>query len=408
LSKNDMENDIESTVVMERPSTVRLMPNTALAAANDNTVDPEFEELIGNYRSLIRKRTIPYPVAYRFIKELGHGRQGVVFLAERQGARGCLTRHAIKLFDPGIYSSARVYLTDMGRIAQQISTLQPVNNLNLVSCDFYDECNGVGYAHMEAIDGVDVQFLIEGKHMKIARERSTDEEWDRFMKIFFRVEGNLVNLHTGFAVFLIRNVLRGLTVLHEHGFIHGDIKPTNIMIDVQGRVKLVDFGRAVRIGEKVNILLGSPIFMAPEVHRREPGCLQSDLFSTGLVGLKMLSGNQITALSDYNENELIDFKTTLADRIETWLPPDVLNNVDLTNVFRRMLEADLANRFSTAKDAESGALSFASARLWLADFEREAEYERELENYLRKLVDEETGLLNPHFGSDNLTAIIIT
>jgi serine/threonine protein kinase len=347
-------------------------------------------------------------VAYRFIKELGHGRQGVVFLAERQGARGCLTRHAIKLFDPGIYSSARVYLTDMGRIAQQISTLQPVNNLNLVSCDFYDECNGVGYAHMEAIDGVDVQFLIEGKHMKIARERSTDEEWDRFMKIFFRVEGNLVNLHTGFAVFLIRNVLRGLTVLHEHGFIHGDIKPTNIMIDVQGRVKLVDFGRAVRIGEKVNILLGSPIFMAPEVHRREPGCLQSDLFSTGLVGLKMLSGNQITALSDYNENELIDFKTTLADRIETWLPPDVLNNVDLTNVFRRMLEADLANRFSTAKDAESGALSFASARLWLADFEREAEYERELENYLRKLVDEETGLLNPHFGSDNLTAIIIT
>jgi len=209
-------------------------------------------------------------------------------------------------------------------------------------------------------------------------------------------------------LFLIRNVLRGLTVLHEHGFIHGDIKPTNIMIDVQGRVKLVDFGRAVRIGEKVNILLGSPLFMAPEVHRREPGCLQADLFSAGLVGLEMLVGNQITAMMDYNENELIDFKTTLASRIEDWLPPDVLNNVELTNVFRRLLEPDLANRFATAKEAESGALSFASARLWLRDYEREMEYERELENYLRKLVDDETGTLNPHFGSDNLTAIIIT
>ena len=403
-----MENHLESTVLMEHPSTLQLTPMVPPPDSNKNAVDPEFKELIGNYHQLIHKRTISYPVAYRFIRELGHGRQGVVFLAERQGARGCLTRHAIKLFDPGIYSGLRVYLTDMGRIAHQISTLQPVNNLNLVSCDYYDECNGVGYVHMQAIDGIDVQFLLDGKHMKIARSRSTDEEWNRFMKIIFRVEGNRVSLHSGFAVFLIRNVLRGLTVLHEHGFIHGDIKPTNIMIDVQGRVKLVDFGRAVRIGEKVNILLGSPLFMAPEVHRREPGCLQSDIFSAGLVGLEMLVGNQMTTMADYNENELIDLKTTLARRIEDWLPPDVLNNVDLTSVFRRMLEPDLANRFATSKEAESGTLSFASARLWLADFERETEYERELEKYLRKLADEETGILNPHLGSDNLTAIIIT
>lgn len=404
-----MNKDLQSTVVMEVPVSINLAPNAAKPDTVDtNSSDGEFEELIGNYRQLIRKRTIPYPVAYRFKKELGHGRQGVVFLAERQGARGCLTRHAIKLFDPGIYSSAPVYLTDMGRIAQQISTLQPINTPNLVSCDFYEECNGIGYAHMEAIDGLDIQYLIDGKHTEIARSRSTDEEWDHFMKVFFKVENNRLSLHPGLAVYLIRNVLRGLTVLHEHGFIHGDIKPTNIMIDVQGRVKLVDFGRAVRIGEKVNILLGSPLFMAPEVHRREPGCLQSDLFSTGLVGLEMLSGNRITVMADYNENELIDFKTTLARRIEDWLPLSVLNNVELTNVFRWLLEPELANRFVTAKEAESGALSFASARLWLHDYERETEYERELENYLRKLVDEETGMLNPHFGSDNLTAIIIT
>ena len=402
-----MEQDLASTVVMERPPAPR-PPAAAAARADDAAVDPEFEELIGNYRQLIRKRTIPYPVSYRFRKELGHGRQGVVFLAERQGARGCLTRHAIKLFDPGIYSSARVYLTDMGRIAQQISTLQPINNLNLVSCDFYDECNGVGYMQMEAIDGIDIQFLIEGRHMQTARARSTDEEWERFMKIFFRVEDNRISLRPGFAIFLIRNVLRGLAVMHEHNFIHGDIKPTNIMIDVQGRVKLVDFGRAVRIGEKVNILLGSPLFMAPEVHRREPGSLQSDLFSAGLVGLEMLAGNRIAAMAEKNEKELLEFKAGLSSLVETWLPQDVIQNSELVNVFRLMLKPDLASRFASAKEAESGALSFASARPWLSDLERETEYERELENYLRKLVDEETGMLNPHLASDNLTAIIIT
>jgi len=410
-----MNTYLQSTVVIENPPADLNQPPAAepgqLSPAektNTNPVNAESEELIGNYRQLIRKRSIPYPVAYRFVKELGHGRQGVVFLAERHGARGCQTYHAIKLFDPGIYSSAPVYWTDMGRIAQQISTLQPINNVNLVSCDFYEECNGIGYLHMQAIDGIDLQFLIDGKHVNIARARSTDEEWNRFLQIIFRVENDRVSLHPGFALYVMRNVLRGLIVLHEQGFIHGDIKPTNIMLDIQGRVKLVDFGRAVRIGEKVNILLGSPLFMAPEVHRREPGCLQADLFSAGLVGLEMLVGKQITAMMDFNENELIDFKTTLAARIEDWLPPDVLKNVELVNVFKHLLEPDMANRFASAKDAESGAQSFATARLWLRDYERETEYERELEAYLRKLTDEETGALNPHFGADNLTAIIIT
>lgn len=371
-------------------------------------VNAEFEELIGNYRQLIRKRSIPYPVSYRFLKELGHGRQGVVFLAARQGARGCQTHHAIKLFDPGIYSGVPVYWTDMGRIAQQISTLQPINNSNLVSCDFYEECNGVGYVHMETIDGVDLQFLIDGKHLEIARSRSTEEEWNRFMQILFRVENNRVSLQPGMMLYIMRNILRGLTVLHEHGFVHGDIKPTNVMIDIQGTIKLVDFGRAVRIGEKVNILLGSPLFMAPEVHRREPGCLQADLFSTGLVGLEMLVGHQISMLADYNENELIDFKTTLAARIEDWLPPDVLANIELANVFKHFLQPEMPNRYPSAKEAESGAHSMTSARQWLKDYEREAEYEREIEAYLRKLVDEDTGTLNPHFAADNLTAVIIT
>ena len=404
---NDLAS-MKSTVVMDQRMADRPPPSSALSHPSSVSapVDSEFAELLEHYRALVRARAIPYPVAYQFVKELGHGRQGVVFLATRHGARACLTHHAIKLFDPGIYSNAAKYWTDMGRIAKQISLLQPINNVNMVSSDFYEECNGIGYMHMQIIDGVDLQFLIDGKHMEIARARSTPTEWDHFLNVLFRMEDGRVSLRAGLALYILRNVLRGIAVLHANGFIHGDIKPTNIMVNIQGTVKLVDFGRAARIGEQVNILLGSPLFMAPESHRREPGFVQSDIFSTGLVGLEMLKGRQIVSLADSNENNLLDFKTTLASRIEQYLPDEVLGNIEFIHVLKHFLEPDMVNRYDSAREAESGEHSLMSARQWLSDSERECEYERELEAYLHKLVDEDTGTLNPHFAADNLTAVI--
>ena len=94
--------------------------------------------------------------------------------------------------------------------------------------------------------------------------------------------------------------------------------------------------------------------MAPEMHRREPGRAQSDLFSTGLVALEMLKGHQMADLSDYNENSLLDFKMTLAQRLEEFLPPEVLKNLELVSVFRKFLAPDTATRFANADEAESG------------------------------------------------------
>ncbi len=401
------------TLIAEPAPTQKLLSATGIestptsAAPTKPTLAPEFIELINSYRDIRHSRSIPCPVSYQFVKELGHGRQGVVFLATRQGARGCRTHHAIKLFDPAIYSSAAKYWTDMGRIAQQISLLQPINNSNLVSLDFYEECNGIGYVLMQAVDGVDLQFLLDSQHLNIARSRCSDKEWADFFTTLFRQDGQRLSFQPGAALYILRNVLRGLSVLHEKGFIHGDIKPTNIMVNIQGTVKLVDFGRAARIGERVNILLGSPLYMAPEIHRREPGLIQSDIFSAGLVGLEMLRGSQIHELANLNENELLDEKNTLAQQIEKWLPAKVLQNIEFTKVLKRFLDADTVHRFPSAKKAESGEQSLVSARQWMNEAERETEYERKLEAYLNKLVDPDTGTLNPHFASDNLTAVII-
>ncbi|MDD2237185.1 MAG: hypothetical protein PHG65_08285, partial [Kiritimatiellae bacterium] len=100
-----------------------LIPETVL----DGKMELSPELLISNYQAILQDRAIYYPVAYRLERVLGQGRQGIVFLGLRQGARGCVTHHAIKLYDPGIYANTQRYWTDMGRIALQVSRLQTVN-----------------------------------------------------------------------------------------------------------------------------------------------------------------------------------------------------------------------------------------------------------------------------------------
>ncbi len=409
------QNDNSSTLVLEKigkDTATLLMPAGSEPRAGlkpqAKPLAPDHANLVEQYRALLLNRSIPFPAHYQFIKELGHGRQGVVFLVHRQGARGCLTRHAIKLFDPGIYSSAQNYLTDMGRIASQISLLQPINHAHLTQGDFYEECNGIGYIQMPAIDGVDLQFLLDRKQIELARSRSTDAEWSHFTDILFDIRDGHMGLHVGMALNILRRLVRAVDVLHDNAFVHCDIKPTNIMIDEQGMLKMVDFGRAVRIGEKVNIILGSPLYMAPEIHRRQSGMAQSDLFSIGLVALEMLSAGQISRLSDLDEESLLDIKGSMVDNLPLYLPPSAQGNKRLLRMLARFLHPDPGRRFERAIDAESGEDGLLSTRQGLDDDEREVEYSTELERYLEKLQDPETGALNPHFASDNLTAVIMT
>ncbi len=409
------QNDNSTTLVVEKTGNdtatllmpARPVPN-AIPKPRGKTMDPDQANLVEQYRELLMNRAIHYPAHYRFVKELGHGRQGVVFLAHRHGSRGCITRHAIKLFDPGIYSSAQNYLTDMGRIASQISLLQPINHAHLAQGDFYEECNGIGYIQMPAIDGIDLQFLLDRKQVELARSRSTEAEWRHFTDILFDIQGGHMGLHIGLALNILRRLVRAVDVLHDNTFVHSDIKPTNIMIDEQGMLKLVDFGRAVRIGEKVNIILGSPLYMAPEIHRRQSGMAQSDLFSIGLVALEMLRAGQITRLSDLDEESLLDIKGSIVDNLPLYLPPSAQGNKRLLRMLARFLHPDPGRRFERAIDAESGEDGLLSTRQGLDDDEREVEYSTELERYLEKLQDPETGALNPHFASDNLTAVIMT
>lgn len=376
-----------ATTVADAASTV-VLGSGPRAAGGDAGIS--LAELRHTYNTIIRAGAIHYPVAYQLQRELGRGRQGTVFLSHRQGARGCITKHAIKLFDPGIYRGVEEYWTDMGRIASQISQLHGVQCPHHVSRHSYEETYGIGYVEMDAIDGMDVRQLLSHEHLEVARQNCTNDEWKRFSNTIFRIDGDDVCLQPGLVVYIMRRVLRGLERLHSLHFLHCDIKPANIMIDRLGSVRIVDFGRAVIQGEKLAFLLGAPLYMAPETHRRQLMDARSDLYSVGLIGIEMLLGKAPLKISEMNETVLLKSKVDLSRKLSDVLPLRVRKYRNLVRTIRRLIAPEPDDRYASAREAEEGEDSLKVVDRRFAHPASGVEYERELADYLLKLVDRKT------------------
>ncbi|MBN1942362.1 MAG: serine/threonine protein kinase [Phycisphaerae bacterium] len=84
--------------------------------------------------------------------------------------------------------------------------------------------------------------------------------------------------------------------VNEHGFVHGDMKPDNIIVDERGNVKIIDLGHACRIGTIKERIQGSPDFIAPEQIRLEPLDARTDVFNYGAALYWALSGKYMPSL----------------------------------------------------------------------------------------------------------------
>lgn len=343
------------------------------------------ERLIENFDQVIADQVIYYPVCYRFAEEIGRGRQGVVYMANRQGGRGCLTRHAIKVFDPGIYSSPALYWTDMGRIASQISVMQRLRSPNLVSMETYDEVNGIGYLQMELINGVDLRYLLTGRRMDQVAQLMPPHEWDLMHDAIFRRQDDNLAMQPGVAIYLMRMMLKGLEALHEAGFIHSDMKPSNVMVDQFGYVKVIDYGRAVKPREKVSILLGSPLYMAPENHRREPATEQSDIYGVGMVGLELLRGKPLVDARSMTEEDLYHFKMDLPGHFTDLLPDHVRENSEFVRVLSKFVEPDPERRYANVVAAETEQEGLRIVHKQLMAMGKDIDYSRVLGGYMSRL-----------------------
>lgn len=96
------------------------------------------------------------------------------------------------------------------------------------------------------------------------------------------------------ALALIDPVVEGLGAAHSAGFIHRDVKPENVLIADDGRIKIGDFGlaRAVTTATSTGALLGTVAYLPPELVLGKPTDARSDVYSVGVMLFEMLTGRQ--------------------------------------------------------------------------------------------------------------------
>jgi eukaryotic-like serine/threonine-protein kinase len=153
---------------------------------------------------------------------------------------------------------------------------------------------------------------------------------------------------TSFAV----QICDALDTMHTHGVVHRDLKPENVMVDDHDRIKLIDFGIALKEDARrlthveVTPMLGTPDYIAPEQVEGRRGDQRSDIYSLGIVFYEMLTGQ--VPFSGPNPLVVMNERTVHDPEPARSLRPEI--TAELQEILDRALERDPRRRYSTAAD----------------------------------------------------------
>ncbi|XP_026062727.1 myosin light chain kinase, smooth muscle isoform X1 [Carassius auratus] len=194
---------------------------------------------------------------YNVLEKLGVGKFGQVFrMTHKETGRVCAGK---------FYKSRRIKEREAAR--KEIGLMNFLHHQKLVQC-------------LAAYDNKDemvmvMEYVAGGELF----ERIVDESFE----------------HTEVSsVGYVRQILEGIQYMHQQNIIHLDLKPENIVcVDRTGsQIKIIDFGLASKLDPNtpLKVMHGTPEFVAPEVINFEPVCLNTDMWSIGVICYILLSG----------------------------------------------------------------------------------------------------------------------
>jgi eukaryotic-like serine/threonine-protein kinase len=251
---------------------------------------------------------------YVIKSQLGKGGMGVVYLAEDKRLGRPV---ALKMMSPSLADDPEL----LERFYREAQSAGQLRHPNIVTIYDIDEADGIPFIAMEFLEGESLESIIKsGKDVPILKK-----------------------------VDIITQTCRGLHYAHEHGIVHRDVKPANIVVLKDGTVKIVDFGIARVAGgtkTRTGVVMGTPMYMSPEQVLGHSVDGRSDIFSAGVILYELLTHHNPFGGGDFTTIlfRIVDAKPESLSLILPNCPP--LLDTALT----KALAKDREERYQTAQD----------------------------------------------------------
>src|SRR5437870_7645112 len=252
---------------------------------------------------------------YELLEEVGRGGQGVVFRARQKSLNRTV---ALKVISLGQWASK----AHLKRFRLEAEAAARLEHPGIVPIHEVGERDGSCYFSMQFIEGGQLDEVVKREPMPIRR-----------------------------AVELIANVARTVHYAHEHGILHRDIKPGNILLDAQGEPHLTDFGLARLVETESSVthtldVIGTPSYMAPEqaVGNNAAVSRVTDVYGLGAVLYQLLTSQP--PFAGGTTYETIKLLLDTEPRQPHALNPKI--DRDLSTICLKCLEKDPKRRYSSA------------------------------------------------------------